>query len=1654
MTAPRTIGELIAVPPVQTVIRLDDGRRQPQTVTGSFVFTGEVAHAFTVLAEALLQEHGQGYFLQGDFGSGKSHFLAALAACLSQAPGSERLAAQHEPLQRLRDSGRRFLVADISLVNFRAGTALEQILIQAVEEALARAGHPAMLTPLAVFLEHLRDLLRDPKLAGAFAAGCGVPPADLPQWLEAHPRDAYTHGIRLLRELGLTMPEALVEDRHETMRRALAAVRQAGFAGLVLVIDELSEFFRSKPDARRLNEDARTLQFLGELAGSEPLWILAAVQESLERTGDIAQVTFRKIKDRFPVRFVLSTVHIRELIAGRLVQRRPGAEDAIRAIYDEYRRQFPGFQWSYEQFRGVYPVHPATLALLEGLGDLFSQHRGIVDFVHSRLAGDPARRIPGILDRPCGELLAPDSIYEHFAQRLMEFSHFNVYPRHVVPHLDEVIDTVLEDEADRALARRLVRILVLYEIHPAAETPNVRVLSELVACMLASQDPSLNVQFVSEAILDPVVAGSRFLVRKPGLERDRETATYRVLAEQDTGQTLKARVDHAMKGLVPDDSRLYSRVLAEMPDSMAWPGPALLETGVERSVTWHQTPRRALALFCAHGAESAAQARIHQALEAGQVDFAVAMTWEGVELAAEHTAVWRIGTLKDELPVLREYLATRLVAEELKPSNPADTPLIDPARDAVRRLAPAAAQAVLNAIYAGHFDEAGIRVDPAARQLRRFDRLLEAAAEHILDRRYPRFVQVAPRNMPPAPRLYQRLLDEWVKPGSISLHAAQQQRLGELIEALAVPLGLAELRSGSYVFSPDLQVHPLLTSLFTVLSPAAPTPLAVVMAHLKNGPFGLPQDTAAFLVVALASGGVIAIQSRGRSLPVEFLNLASVEGAETVSLGELVPEPDRDTLLQECAFLAPPGSAWTAFGLRQQREAWQGAVKFKEKTAALIDDVEARLRSVSEYSAFKALDLDDVRRTLEGLRDLVSEVKVSHTAREGLERFLRAWRRNKLSQKDLERLRNVQRFLSRDADQFVFVNHYMRHRALERAVVAVPELVPLRDTVLALLDHPELVMNGAEGTELASAFGRFRERYAQEYVARHAAFHKPAAGVDLPKASRRAVEVLRRLAAIESLDRPVGLTELFRGLDRPAAPACRQNVAELLLRAPACDCNFALDEVRSEVREGPDIPAAIEAGLAVYRGILRSPQVLEAAGARAYAVRDVDADAAARLRRFSETLGSVEPCSGAALLDVLDETTVAELGRALAGRVPVERRTLGSLAARLAGRRLRPEQVSAAVLEWLGPTRAATGLALGGEAGSDGAPADGALATWWEHLHPALFPNGGALSGDAATLQAVAAALEKQYPAASLRPRLQKLTSAELAGFAATERLHAQAVREAWLVLVERVLAGRGETLPDAAREGAQAGLGVGERLAGLREIPGLAVALFPDRLRVRLRAAAIALDLWGNERTRALAERTIRDASERGEDWLAVLPSVTPLPLDGGSVIVILDAVAPDVWLDVQQSRPGLFAGAGTAWMRLDARPDTVSGVSALFGLTGEPGETLAGHGAVWHRATGAESAALAQHLPPLGAGQSAVVHVAGLDRGAHAGNLRLIDMPAALGHWLERELPGLRDYSRKHQRRLILTTDHGVTFSRQGLTHGAGGVFEQAVFRCEWGA
>ena len=65
----------------------------------------------------------------------------------------------------------------------------------------------------------------------------------------------------VFRELSVHLGHAFEgrESRQETFEEIRRVMKSLGFSGMVLLVDELSEFLRSKTDAHAYNEDIRLL---------------------------------------------------------------------------------------------------------------------------------------------------------------------------------------------------------------------------------------------------------------------------------------------------------------------------------------------------------------------------------------------------------------------------------------------------------------------------------------------------------------------------------------------------------------------------------------------------------------------------------------------------------------------------------------------------------------------------------------------------------------------------------------------------------------------------------------------------------------------------------------------------------------------------------------------------------------------------------------------------------------------------------------------------------------------------------------------------------------------------------------------------------------------------------------------------------------------------------------------------------------------------------------------------------------------------------------------------------------------------------------------------------------------------------------------------
>ncbi|MEK7274240.1 MAG: DUF6079 family protein, partial [Candidatus Desantisbacteria bacterium] len=408
-----------------------------------------------------------------------------------------------------------------------------------------------------------------------------------------HPDEACQLAVKYLETLE-TLPIRLEYERDDAFKKIEQYEIEYGYDGLVLILDELSEFLRAKSTPASFNEDVRFLQHLGEEAANKPLWIIASLQEQIEETGHIQQNLFNRIKDRYPKRLSISSRHITDLISRRLIIKKTGAMDSLKSVYKQLRDAFPHLEISFERFADIYPVHPYTLKMLEGLMRLFSQHRGVVDYIHYQITGDSSRKIQGILEQDASYLLSPDTIFDHFSLRIREMVETQGYYNIAYKYFEQQTLEIFEDTSQAILAMRLIKILILTEISPIENRHTLQELTCMLLYRVSGIESSLNYDFLREVILDRLLQEASYIKSEPA-KNPLDTVYYLDL-EANAAQIITQETKAILKDM--DRSIVLSEVLSYI-NPVYLPLADLMRVRVYKTaIQWQNTTREGRIILC------------------------------------------------------------------------------------------------------------------------------------------------------------------------------------------------------------------------------------------------------------------------------------------------------------------------------------------------------------------------------------------------------------------------------------------------------------------------------------------------------------------------------------------------------------------------------------------------------------------------------------------------------------------------------------------------------------------------------------------------------------------------------------------------------------------------------------------------------------------------------------------------------------------------------------------------------------------------------------------------------------------------------------------------------------------------------------------------
>lgn len=1287
------VGDLVQVPPVRTVIRLADlgDSELRRHMVETFIITGEVSFTLAGIFKNIAASHGRGFFVIGNYGSGKSHLLNILSLTISDTRAREEFkrtcrenAPENDELEGLLDRVNAInpMVVEISLVEHSNREYLEQVVLKSIAAKLSGQASP----PGGEVHPEPGGIKGSPGTGNSSNAGSPAVTDD-------------SDNRRDLQNLSNL-------SRKDAFSRVANLLRRQGCGGMVLLIDELSEFLRSKENARAYNEDVRFLQYLGEFAETIPAWIVATMQENIETTGALSGELLHKIKDRYPLRFQLSGQHVKEIVAGRLVRKTEQAAAILPEILGELENAFGRLPFSRDDFFNLYPVHPVTVDILDELRPLFSQHRGVIDFIHYRLKGDPGRKINPLLEQPASNLLTPDSIFDHFRDRLRETVETSPYSEQVYRYYEREAENIFEDRTDSETALRLLKLLILGALARAPKRFSTEELTRLLLIRYSDLESAVNYDYISE-IMEKLNTHGAYISDET---REGAATTYSIDLEADVALLVKKKLEAITASITEGDPRAIEALL-HLADEPYLPLNLFLETAVhEEKISWQNTNRSGK-LFFRSPVELSAPAldSLRDELYADETDFALfivppstAGTGNEQDISLQDyyhkidtklrrcLGIWAPRNIStDEEGELRRIYAYILLENEYTADDsPAGKQVKKQLEQALNEEKSRVREIFRNAYFQGRILAGTSIPSPSSYGYLPLKDLVMNIASEILKERFPRHSEIYPKAEQFTGSLMQRTLDTLFSPRLEEENLERSTRM--IIESYLLPLGLVKKKGQDYQLEINPKTSALAKDFLARIPEDGQISLQHLYRHLRKGPFGLNSTCFQVLGTAAILSGAVSAYQGGKKLNPSQVNYYRFWNIEAIGPGTLI-RPELQKIMADLPFL-PAKLRSGPLTFSSQQQAWEDVVSFKFEWHKKLAELNRKLEQLKDHPFFSSVNWSNLQKTAGRFNSFLDEIKQSYASREGLERFLAAARSSPLAIDDWKRLKALENFFEVDLPEVLHIGHYLKDRDL--VVPAGENYDMLRGHYQALTDLLEeeaIFWEEKYRDSLKSEFSQFRKKYIKTYLEEHEA----SVGPDRIKPFRsiletKAYRLLEQLGRINAVVIEDDLVSINRLLAQPLERECREANELVLAERPTCSCGFTLGE-KIELPAPLEIKKRIAGGIKAYLEVLREDAQQKKLMAHAEHLELVGRRREAQplqelLRIDLETEGSREtedPELVGRLEPLVNQATVNQVNRALTGDAMIAERSLETLEEILADRVFNSNQLEELFKRWL-----------------------------------------------------------------------------------------------------------------------------------------------------------------------------------------------------------------------------------------------------------------------------------------------------------------------------------------------------------------------------------
>lgn len=367
---------------------------------------------------------GQGYWIQAEFGSGKSHLLCFLSALslgnkeawdIIQKKEQKTGRGKRETIYRFWEEGleakngngkKGIFVIVKTLVGAGGGTVgltdkgqrlSEYILDAAKEQLQLETGKNLSLYPTELLADRFlsedldryrKDLgkfLRDPKF---FEEDEFEEVNDFIRDIQQNKSPEYKRscGNKLWRFYTeyLKVQPHIAAETEEILKHMVQVILNEGYSGVLLVLDEVSLFMKNRDDNQRTDDEKTLVVLSNRLAKvhNMPVWTVCAAQQAIESKMGVKNII---AEDRLKlVKLLEEDKDYYDIVLARVREiKDPGP---ISNYYLYYKR---GFTWpnsiGEQEFIQFFPFHKPALEVLRNITFELTTARSAIHFMHQTL---------------------------------------------------------------------------------------------------------------------------------------------------------------------------------------------------------------------------------------------------------------------------------------------------------------------------------------------------------------------------------------------------------------------------------------------------------------------------------------------------------------------------------------------------------------------------------------------------------------------------------------------------------------------------------------------------------------------------------------------------------------------------------------------------------------------------------------------------------------------------------------------------------------------------------------------------------------------------------------------------------------------------------------------------------------------------------------------------------------------------------------------------------------------------------------------------------------------------------------------------------------------------------------------------------------------